>query len=141
MTTAASKRTKAGASRPSNGRPPSSARELLAHPNVVPIVSLTAFGKLFAGWAESADRYAQAVSDEFVSRAHHGTNVDELLERLAAISKQHFKELSALPKDVVEHFRRELTRQTNARPSRAPSGGRKPRRRRSRADAGRGGTA
>jgi hypothetical protein len=43
---------------------------------------------------------------------------------LATVGKQHLGELSALPKDIADHFTKELRRQASARPSRAPGGGR-----------------
>jgi hypothetical protein len=134
MPTTTSKRTSTGPPKTSNsGRPAANGRrsgvvrEVLAHPSVVPLASLTSLGRLFAVWAESADRCAQAVSDEFLSRVHDGTAMDELLRRLATISKQHLGELGALPREVADHFGKEFRRQASARPSRWSGGGRRSR--------------
>jgi hypothetical protein len=76
---------------------------------------VTAISKLFAGWAQSADRYAQAVSDELLSRAHGETAPRELVGRLASVSSRHLREVTALPTEAVTHFNSELTKATKPR--------------------------
>jgi hypothetical protein len=81
--------------------------------------------KFFVGWAQSADRYAQAVSDELLCRAHGETAPHELLGRLARVSSRHLDEVTALPTDVVSHFNTELTKQTKPRSRQRQSARRK----------------
>jgi hypothetical protein len=83
-------------------------RELIAHGARIQLASLTAASKLFAGWAQAADRYAQAVSDELLGRVQGGTTTAELVARLAAVSSEHLHQVTALPNDAVEHFNSEL---------------------------------
>jgi hypothetical protein len=122
MTTATSKRPsdktpaqESGSSATSNGKHSDAVRELLVHATRVQLATLTSVSKFFVGWTESADRYAQAVSDELLSRAHGETASHELLGRLARASTRHLREVTALPTDAVSHFNTELTKQTKRR--------------------------
>jgi hypothetical protein len=121
MATAASNRTserastRAGGSSTPNARHSDAVRELLVHATHIQLATLTSVSKFFVGWTQSADRYAQAVSDELLSRAHGETAPHELLGRLATVSSRHLREVTALPTDVVSHFNSELTKQTKPR--------------------------
>jgi hypothetical protein len=127
MTTATSTRngnktsTPAGASSTSNGRHSDAVRELLVHATRIQLATLTSASKFFVGWTQLADSYAQAVSDELLSRARGETATHELLGRLAAVSSRHLREVTALPTEVVSHFNSELTKQTKTRPRRQPA--------------------
>jgi hypothetical protein len=121
MATAASKRTgdkvstRARGTSTSNSRNSGAVHELLVHATRVQLATLTSVSKFFVGWTQSADRYAQAVSDELLSRAHGKTAQHKLLGRLAAVSSRHLREVTALPTDVVSHFNSELTKQAKPR--------------------------
>jgi hypothetical protein len=84
-------------------------RELIAHGARIQLASLTAASKFLAGWAQAADRYAQAISDEVLGRVQGGTTSSELVARLAAVSSEHLREVTALPNDAVKHFNNKLT--------------------------------
>jgi hypothetical protein len=99
----------------SNGSHSDAVRELLVHATRIQLATLTSLSKFFVGWTQAADRYAQAVSDELLSRAHGETASHELLGRLATVSSRHLREVTALPTDVVSHFNSELTKQTKPR--------------------------
>jgi hypothetical protein len=121
MATTASKRTSDKASTQtrgsstSNGRHPDAVRELLVHATRVQLATLTSVSKFFVGLTQAVDHYAQAVSDELLSRAHGETAPHELLGRLATVSSRHLREVTALPTDVVKHFNSELAKQTKPR--------------------------
>ena len=121
MAIAASKRTndksstQVGGSSTSNGRHSDAVRELLVHGTRVQLATLTSVSKFFVGWTQSADRYAQAVSDELLRRAQGETAPHELLGRLVTVSSRHLREVTALPTDVVSHFNSELAKQTKPR--------------------------
>jgi hypothetical protein len=74
----------------------------------IQLASITAVSKFFAGWAQSADRYVQAVSGELRARIQRETESTELAEHLAAISTEHLRELTSLPNVAVRQFNREL---------------------------------
>jgi hypothetical protein len=123
MATTAPKRTtnktsteSSGNSATAHGRHSDAVRELVVHATRVQLATLTALSKVFLGWAQSADRYAQAVSDEILNRAHGKTAPRELVGRLATVSSTHLREITALPTEAVDHFNSELTRTTTPRP-------------------------
>ena len=115
MATTASTRTNGKNSLKSTGGKPvaqapdsDAVRELLAHGARIQLASITAASKFFAGWAQSADRYLQAISTELVGRLHGETASGELVGRLAAVSNQHLRDVTTLPKAAVNHFNKEL---------------------------------
>lgn len=83
-------------------------RELAVHATRIQLASLTALSRFVAGWAQSADRYANAVSGELLGRVHGQTASSELVGRLAAVSSRHLREVTALPAEAVRHFNNEL---------------------------------
>src|SRR5262249_22230299 len=90
-------------------------RDLVAHAARIQLASLTAASKFLAGWAQAADRYAQAISDELLGRIRGETASGELLGRLASASSQHLREVTTPPNDAVNHFNKELTKKTRKR--------------------------
>lgn len=92
-------------------------RALFLQATRVQLATVTSISKFVVGWAQSADRYAQAVSDEFLSRAHGETESHELVGRLATVSSAHLHEVTALPTTAVKHFNSELARREEAEPS------------------------
>ena len=99
----------------SNGRHSDAVRELLVNATRVQLATLTSLSRFVAGWAQSADRYAQAVSDEMLGRAQGETESRELLGRLATVSSAHLREVTALPTDVVSHFNSQLAKRAEPR--------------------------
>ena len=91
-------------------------RELFLHATRVQLATVTSISRFVVGWAQSADRYAQAVSDELLSRAHGEMESHELVGRLASVSSTHLREVTALPSEVVRHFNSELAREEEAEP-------------------------
>jgi len=83
----------------------------------IQLASITAVSKFFAGWAQSADRYVQAVSGELRERIQRETESTELAEHLAAISTEHLRELTSLPNVAVRQFNRELAAANHERKS------------------------
>jgi len=122
MATAASKRTSNKTSTQTGGSSTSSdshsdaVRELFVHVTRVQLATLTSLSKFVVGWAQSADRYAEAISDELLGRAHGETAQRELFGRLATVSSTHLREITGLPTDVVRHFNSELAKQAERRP-------------------------
>ena len=84
------------------------ARDVVLYIARIQLASITAASKFFAGWAQSADRYVQAVSAELRARMHGETEATELAARLAAVSTEHLHELTALPNAAVRQFNKEL---------------------------------
>jgi len=103
-------------------------REVLVHAARIQLASITAASRFLAGWAQSADRYTQAISEELLDRVHGETASSELIGRLAVVSSGHLRELTALPNAAVSHFNNHLTK-----PAKAPKRTRQGTRRRVRA--------
>jgi hypothetical protein len=90
-------------------------REVLVHAARIQLASITAASRFFAGWAQSAERYTQALSDELLDRVHGETAPSELIGRLASVSSLHLRELTALPNAAVSHFNNQLTKPAKTR--------------------------
>jgi hypothetical protein len=116
MATTSSKRTtdkasaRTGGSSPTNGGHSDAVRELFVYATRVQLATLTSLSKFVADWAQAADRYAKAISDEVLGRAPGETTSRELVGRLAVVSRRHLRELTDLPTDAVGHFNSELAR-------------------------------
>ena len=133
MATRASSRTKSALSNQPGGGPDkvpaggsSAVRDVVVHATRLELAALTSATKLVAAWAQSADRYVQAVSDELIRRVHGETPPGELVARLAVVSGTHLHEVSALPADAVSHFTDELTSMATPRTRRRQRAPRRP---------------
>jgi hypothetical protein len=91
-------------------------RELFLYATRVQLATVTSISKFVVGWARSADRYAQAVSNELLGRADGEAESYDLVGRLATVSSTHLREVTALPTEVVSHFNGELARREEAEP-------------------------
>jgi len=100
-------------------------RELFLHATRVQLATVTSISKFVVGWAQSADRYAQAVSSELLSRVDGQTESHELVGRLATVSNAHLREVTALPTEVVSHFNSELARREESEPRKRTAARRK----------------
>ena len=99
-----------GGTQAAQGTNSDAVRELIAHGARIQLASITAASGFLAGWAQSADRYLQTVSNELLGRLHGETASRELVGRLATISSQHLRDVTALPNAAVSHFNKELTK-------------------------------
>jgi hypothetical protein len=90
-------------------------RELVVFAARIQLATITAAGRFLTGWVQSADRYAQAISDELLGRVHGETDSSELIGRLAAASSVHLREVTALPSVAVSHFDSQLTKTVRPR--------------------------
>jgi hypothetical protein len=77
---------------------------LARHAAHIQIATGTAAASTFAQWAQTADRFAQAVADELLRRVDGETDSAEMAERLTAAGSTHLRELSALPRAAADHF-------------------------------------
>jgi hypothetical protein len=83
---------------------------LARHTAHVQVAALTAAGGVISGWAQEADRFAQAVGDELLRRIDGDTDSRELIVRIAAATNVHLRELTALPSAATNHFNTRLAR-------------------------------
>ena len=121
MATTSSKRTSDKVSPPTEGSSPENGghsdavRELFVYATRVQLATLTSLSKFVVGWAQAADRYAQAISDELLGRAPGETASREIVGRLATVSSRHLRDLTDLPTYAVNHFNSELVRRPQPR--------------------------
>ena len=102
---------KRAAAQPASTETPKQAlTALVRHGARAQIAAFAAAGKTLAGWAQAADRYAQAVGDELVRRVDGETDSAELLARFTAATGVHLRELTALPRAAADHFDTRLSR-------------------------------
>ena len=97
------------------GKQVNAVREVIVHAARIQLASITSLSRFVAGWVQSADRYAQAISDELLGRVHGETASSELVGRLAAASSLHLREVTELPTLAVRHFNNELTKPAKSR--------------------------
>jgi hypothetical protein len=83
---------------------------LARHTAHVQVAALTATGRAISGWAQEADRFTQAVSDELLRRIDGDTDSRELIVRVAAATNVHLRQLTALPRAAANHFDTRLAR-------------------------------
>ena len=83
---------------------------LVRHGARIQIAARTAATKTLTEWAQTADRFAQAVADELLHRVNGETDSAELLARLTTASSVHLRELTALPRAAADHFDTRLAR-------------------------------
>jgi hypothetical protein len=98
-------------------------RELVVHATRIQLAAITAATRFFAGWAESADRYAQTVSGELLGRVHGEIASSALAGRLAEATGAHLREVTKLPSVAVDHFNGQISepQKPPARPARRRS--------------------
>jgi hypothetical protein len=115
MATTTATPTKKPVATTNGGRQNDAVRDLVAHAARIQLATLTAWSKFLVGWAQAADRYAQAISDELLGRIRGETASGELLGRLASATSQHLREVTTLPNAAVNHFNMELTKNPRKR--------------------------
>jgi hypothetical protein len=82
---------------------------LARHTARIQIAAATAGARLVAGWAHSADRYAQTVGDELLRRVEGQTDSTELLARVASATSTHLRDVTTLPGEAADHFNSRLS--------------------------------
>jgi hypothetical protein len=93
-----------------------SVRELFVHATRIQLAAITAASRFVAGWAQSADRYAQAVSGELLGRVHGEVASSALVGRLAEATGAHLREVTTLPGVAVDHFNDQISKPHKRRP-------------------------
>jgi hypothetical protein len=83
---------------------------LVKHGARIQIAACSVATKTLAGWAQTADRLAQAVGDELLRRVNGETDSSELVARITTAGSTHLRELTALPRAAADHFETRLAR-------------------------------
>jgi hypothetical protein len=81
------------------------------------IAAMTAASRFWSGWAQTADRYAQALGKEVCDLIEGRSPSDEAVARFADASSAYLRELTELPSEAVKHFNDQIAKEPrNRRP-------------------------
>jgi hypothetical protein len=83
---------------------------LLRHGARIQIAGGTAAAQMVTDWAQTTDRFAQAVGDELLRRVNGETDSAEFVARITTASSIHLRELTALPRSAADNFDTRLAR-------------------------------
>jgi len=72
------------------------------------LAAMSAAAKFLAGWAESADKYTQAMSDELARISEGSTTSNEIIGRVTDLTREYLRNLTELPTVAVRHFSSEI---------------------------------
>jgi hypothetical protein len=72
------------------------------------LAAISAATKFWAGWAESADKYSQAISDELAKISEGGTTSKDVVGRLADLTREYLRNLAELPNTALRQFSGEI---------------------------------
>lgn len=98
--------------------------DLLLRAGHTQVAAMTAASRFWAGWAQTADRYAQALGTEICDLLEGRTPAGEAATRFADASSAYLREMTELPAVAVKHFNEQIDKEPRNR---------SPRRRRARA--------
>jgi len=96
-------------------------RDVLVEAARTQLAAVTAATTFWAGWAEQANAYAKAVSDELAKLDAENGDTGETLGRISDLTRQYIRDLTQLPTASVEHFNGQLVKigKRTPRPARA----------------------
>lgn len=83
-------------------------REVLVEAAQTQLAAITAAVRFWAGWTQSAEKYAQALSDELARINEEGKQTGDLVGRLSDLTREYLRNLTELPNAAVKHFNSEL---------------------------------
>jgi hypothetical protein len=72
------------------------------------LAAMSAGIKFWAGWVESADRYARALSAELTKIEDDSVPAGEAVARVSDLSRAYLRDLTELPRSSIRHFTGEL---------------------------------
>jgi hypothetical protein len=72
------------------------------------LAAVTAGLKFWGGWVESANKYAEKISAELEKMSDGGAVSEKFIGQFTDFSREHLREIIALPNLVAEHFAAEV---------------------------------
>ncbi len=83
-------------------------RDVLVEAARTQLAAVTAATTFWAGWAETADTYAKAVSDELAKLDAANGDTSDSLGRISDLTRAYIRDLTKLPTASVDHFNSQL---------------------------------
>lgn len=83
-------------------------RDVLVEAARTQLAAVSAVTTFWAGWAERANTYAKAVSDELATLDAADGDPGELVGRITDLTRQYVRDLTELPTLSVQHFNSQL---------------------------------
>ena len=83
-------------------------RDVLVEAARTQLAAVTAATTFWAGWAEQANTYAQAVSGELAKLDAQNGDASDALGRISDLTRQYLRDLTQLPTASVQHFNGQL---------------------------------
>ena len=83
------------------------------------LAAMSAVTKFWAGWAESADKYTQALSEELTRLSEGGTTSSDTVARATDLTREYLRELIELPSVALGRFSSEIERLSKSQSKRA----------------------
>jgi hypothetical protein len=93
-------------------------RDLTVEVARVQLAAITSIVKFWAGWAQSADKYTQGISEELARISEGGDKPNSAMTRLGDLTREYLRDLGKLPSVAAEQFSGEiekLSKSTGAR--------------------------
>lgn len=96
-------------------------RVLLVETARIQLAAMSSVIKFWAGWAQSAEKYTQSISDELAVINEEGTTSQSALTKLSDLTREYLRDLSKLPGVAADQFSGEIEKlsKKSARPRRA----------------------
>jgi hypothetical protein len=85
-------------------------RDIMIEAARLQLAGLSSITKFWSGWADAADKYAQALGDELTKIDEGSTKSKEIVGRLADLSREYLRNISKLPGAAVEQFNNETNK-------------------------------
>lgn len=98
----------------SSARSSEELREIMLEVARTQLAAVTAALKFWGGWVESANKYAQKISDELTRVSEARDNSEKFVGRLTDSSREYLREMTALPNLAVDHFVSEMEKISKA---------------------------
>ena len=89
---------------------PAEIQKLLIETARVQLAAVGAVVKFWASWAESADKYTQALSGELAKISEKEIKPNEIIPRTADLTREYVRNLIELPSLAVHRFNSEIER-------------------------------
>jgi hypothetical protein len=85
--------------------------DLLLRAGHTQVAAMTAASRFWSSWAQTADRYAQALGTEICDVLEGRTGSDEVSVRFADATSAYLRELTELPAEAVRHFNEQIAKE------------------------------